>query len=153
MDAYLLFRDDGARLDVSGSAWEAALGLAYLYGWKPAGTETPLTDAWRVRPPSSGALAWDAQDYFSPQMQHVGVADARAFARALSRALQHIPDWTQRPEGTDLVEEEEPELLSTSPMPSRASAVSEGLSGSRRSAMDRLAAFASDGGFTIDGAR
>jgi hypothetical protein len=142
---YRLSRDDGARLDVHGSAWEAALELAYLYGWHPAGTETPQTDAWRnSRPSSAGPALWDAQDYFSRQLQHVGQRDARALAQALDRALHQIQD--EGPAATRV-------HARASPMPSRATARAEGLSVSRRTAIGRLAAFANAGGFTIAGSR
>ena len=65
MNAYRLTRDDGVGIHVLGSAWETALELAYLYGWEPAGTDAPESGRWRDRQALSGALVWDAQDYFS----------------------------------------------------------------------------------------
>jgi hypothetical protein len=143
---YGLSRDDGVRLVVNGNDWEAALELAYLYGWKPAGTEAPRTDAWRNHRPSSvGALVWDAKDYFTRHQQHVGPHDARALAQALQRAVVQI----------ELPREESSAGAPTrsSPLSSRATARAEGLSASRRKALGRLATFATEGGFTIAGAR
>jgi hypothetical protein len=144
---YRLSRDDGVRLVVDGNAWEAALELACLYGWQPAGTETPRSDAWRgSRPRSASTPVWDAKDYFSRHDQHVGPRDARALAEALQRALVQIQGGRQ--ERGPLV----PDRSRASPMPTRASARAEGLTSSRRNAIGRLATFAIEGGFTIAGA-
>lgn len=144
MHDYRLTRDDGVKLDVDGGTWERALELAYLYGWKPAGTESPRTDGWRGRGP---APMWDAQDYFSQQAQHVGTDDACALATAVASALRQIPDEAA-PRGRHT---SPAPRTATSPMPSRASAVSEGLSPTRKGVLRRFAAFATRGGFTIAG--
>jgi hypothetical protein len=143
---YRLSRDDGVRLVVNGSDWEAALELAYLYGWHPAGTGTPPTDAWRNRRAGSSALlVWDSKDYFSRHDQHVDQRDARAIAQALQRALVHI-EQPGDPRGAGARPHPQ-----ASPMPSRAAARAEGLTTSRRNAIGKLAAFAIEGGFTIAG--
>lgn len=141
---YRLTRDDGVELQVSGAIWEAALELAYLFGWRPLGTEVPRAGDWRSRR-MPGAPLWDHRDYFSFQGQHVGHADARALAGAVTLSLEQIPDWDSpsRPKSV--------ESAPTSLVPSRESAMAEGLSGSRRNLMRRLATFASRGGFTIGG--
>jgi hypothetical protein len=145
---YRLTRDDGVELRVSGSIWEAALELAYLYGWRPAGTQTPQTEAWRGRRLPSSAPAWDSQDYFSRESQRVGRDDARFLAEAVLRALLHIPDGGPRSEPAGIAAG----TVHPSPMPSRASAVAEGLAVSKRNVMRRFAAFADCGGFKIDSA-
>jgi hypothetical protein len=143
---YRLSRDDGVRLVVDGNAWEAALELAYLYGWQPAGTESPRNDAWQSGRQSSATMpVWDAKDYFSRHDQHVGPRDARALAEALRRALVQIQSGRQ--ERGPLAPDSR-----ASPLPTRATARAEGLTSSRRNAIGRLAAFAIEGGFTIAGA-
>jgi hypothetical protein len=134
MSLYNLTRDDGARLFVPANAWEAALELAYLYGWRPAGTESP----------SSAPSAWDAQDYFTQQRQRVRSHDARALGLALERALRGFPP------GDSAAPESVP-IERSSPMPSRSAAHQAGLNLTQRSALDRFAAFALHGGFTIHG--
>jgi len=140
MHAYVLTRDDGTRMEVNENAWETALELACLYGWKPAGTESPHIPEWHARTLEGPAL-WDSQDYFSRKLQRVGQEDSHALAAALARALRHIPELALAPD--------EPELLSL--LPTRASAVNDGLSRAKRNAIGRFAAFASRGGFTIEG--
>lgn len=135
MSLYSLTRDDGARLFVPANAWEAALELAYLYGWRPAGTESP-----RSVPP-----AWDAQDYFTHQRQRVRSEDARALGLALGRALQGFPEGDPAAQDAQALER-------SSPMPSRSAAHQAGLNVTQRLALDRFAAFALRGGFTIHGA-
>ncbi len=132
---------------MSGGAWEAALELAFLYGWKPAGTNSPRTEAWKSRQAVNGAPVWDSQDYFSYESQRVGRADACALSQAILRAMGQIPDGGptredhRRPVGPIL----------PSPIPSRASAIADGMSTYRRNVMRRFARFADSGGFTIDG--
>lgn len=134
MSLYDLTRDDGTRLLVPANAWESALELAYLYGWRPAGTESPR----------GAAPEWDTQDYFTHQRQRVSSDDARALGLALGRALRGFPDGAS--EGKDV-----PAPVRNSPMASRAGAHQEGLNLSQRRAMDRFATFALWGGFTIHG--
>lgn len=139
---YKLTRDDGVDLQLNGSIWEYALELAFLYGWKPAGTEMPRTLAW-LGPEKPSGMAWNSRDYFSRDQQHVGRGDARALAEAVLRALRHIPalaDGEVRSAG---------EGVSTSPIPSRASALADGLSAFQRRGVNRFAKFAVRGGFTI----
>lgn len=143
---YRLTRDDGAELQVIGSAWESALELASLYGWRPAGTESPES---RPRLRSDGRPrtdAWDRMDYFSYGSQRVGGLDARSFAESVLRALAHIPD--REPHAEAPSRSASPR---SSPLPSRHSAVAEGMSAPRRRLLRRLAAFAGRGGFRIDG--
>jgi len=141
---YRLRRDDGVELQVSGSLWESALELAYVYGWKPAGTQRPRTGAWARPDEGAHAPAWDGQDYFSYESQRVGRGDARALAAALFRAILSVPDWQlagRHPgaHGGD----------SSSPIPSRASVTADGITDHHRRIMKRFAAFAECGGFTI----
>ena len=143
---YRLTRDDGAELCVSGNLWESALELGFLYGWKPVGTETPDTDAWRGRRPGLTSPVWDRSDYFSHHGQRVRAADARALSEAVLCALQHIPEVGPDEDRPSIVE-----TAPTSPVPSRASAVADGLSISKGKLMRRFAAFANAGGFTIGG--
>jgi hypothetical protein len=137
---YRLTRDDGAELRLGANLWESALELAYLFGWKPSGTETPHIDVWREQRPGYPAAAWDRGDYFSRAAQRVGTSDARALSEAVLRALRRVP------EGSSSGEDPRAPL---SPVPSRASAVSEGLSVAKRRLLQRVAAFAAKGGFTI----
>jgi hypothetical protein len=89
---------------------------------------------------------WDSHDYFSHESQRVGQHDASALAEAVLRALEDIPDRIAfRPEDRGAVGVGAP-----SPIPSRASAIADGLSVQRRSAMHRFVVFADRGGFTID---
>lgn len=143
---YRLTRDDGEEILVRGSTWESALELAFLYGWRPAGTETPPTGAWRSRR-ATGAR-WDSSDYFSHQSQHVGEADARALAKAVDSALLAIPDWSSNAAKGSAADA----CVARTPVPSRASAVADGLSDPRRNLVRKVAAFASRGGFTIGAA-
>jgi hypothetical protein len=149
MSAYRLTRDDGVGLQVNGNAWETALELAYLYGWKPAGTDAPEAGSWLDQRTSTEALSWDRQDYFSHQSQRVGREDARALAGGVSRALADIADKASR---LAVGREVFLEVIPAGCLPSRASALADGLSVTRRNTMSRLVAFASSGGFTIDGA-
>lgn len=146
MYVYRLTRDDGVELRVSGSIWEAALELAYLYGWRPVGTEAPQTEAWRGRRSPSRGRVWDSQNYFSNDSQHVRQDDARALAEAVLRALLRIPDRGFLGEGRRSAVAAVP----PSTVHSRASAIADGLSAPRRNAMRHFAAFADCGGFTID---
>jgi len=149
MSAHRLTRDDGVQCLVLETAWEVALELAYFYGWKPAGTEAPEGDDWRKRRASSASPMWDRQDYFSHQSQHVGREDASAMARGVSRALQDLADGVgDRGDGWSSLRDAAP----SGRMPSRAAAMADGLSVTKKNAMTRLVAFASYGGFTIDGA-
>jgi hypothetical protein len=145
---YRLTRDDGAELQVTGNVWESALELASLYGWEPAGTESPeIRD--RVSPDDRRrALAWDRMDYFSYESQRVGPCDARALAESVIRALADIPEREFCSDAT--VREAARRALS---LPSRHSAVVEGMSAPRRKLLRRLAAFADRGGFLIEGSR
>jgi hypothetical protein len=134
---YILTRDDGTELRLNGGLWESALELAYVNGWRPAGTHPPSTDSWRTRQASPGARDWDRQDYFSLESQHVERADARAIADAVLRALM-------------LSQSAVPEGAGEAPAPEQVDP--EALHGHRRDQMRRLAAFAGCGGFTIAGA-
>jgi len=142
---YRLTRDDGVELRLNGCTWESALELAFLYGWIPKGTETPLTGAWQGLTSSPGTTAWDSHDYFSHESQHVGRDDARALAEAVFRALQRLPDPASGGEGR-------PSTVGAAPpssIPSQESATAAGLSFHRRNAVRRFAAFADRGGFVI----
>ena len=139
MHAYLLTRDDGVRLEVNEGAWETALEVACLYGWEPAGTKSPCIPG--VANASVRPAFWDSQDYFSRKLQRVGREDSHALAAAIVRGLRHIPDVALASEEGSLA----------SPLPTRASAVNDGLSYAKRNVMRRFANFASRGGFTIDG--
>lgn len=134
MSLYDLTRDDGTRLCVPANAWEAALELAYLYGWRPAGTESPRGDP----------AAWDAQDYFTQQRQRVRSEDARALGLALGRAMRELPAEDGEARHTSA-------RSGSSPMASRSAAHRAGLNSMQRRAMDRFATFALWGGFTIHG--
>jgi hypothetical protein len=143
---YRLTRDDGAQHRLNGSLWEAALELAYLYGWRPAGTDPPRSSAPQACRPTartSGRL-----DYFSLQSQHVRQDDARRLAEALMRSLESIPDSPSIPGGPRRFPVA---AASLSVVPSRASAVAEGLSAARKQALRNLARFAACAGFSIDG--
>lgn len=144
MSLYSLTRDDGVRLFVPANAWEAALELAYLYGWRPAGTQSPRAGA-RVASDAGMPQPWDAQDYFTHQRQRVRSDDARALGMALGRALRGFPEGDSSVSDPEALERE-------SPMPSRSAARQAGLNLTQRRAMDRFAAFALCGGFTIHGA-
>lgn len=147
MDGYRLTRDDGALLQVAASAWEGALELAFLFGWKPAGTEAPDDSSWRQRGSASRVLVWDSQDYFSHRLQHVARDDASSLARGVARALDHLADGGF-PTGSVA---RGTRTSGASPLPSRASVLAEGLSVAKGKAMRQLAVFANDGGFTIGG--
>lgn len=144
MSLYTLTRDDGARLFVPANAWEAGLELAYLYGWRPAGTESPRGTV-RARADATALQPWDAQDYFTHQRQRVRSDDARSLGQALGRALSGFPDGDSSTQDPDTLER-------SSPMPSRSAARQAGLNLTQRRALDRFAAFALCGGFTIFGA-
>ena len=148
MYGYRLTRDDGALLQVAASAWEGALELAYLFGWQPAGTEAPEGGSWRQRSSVSQVLVWDSQDYFSHLLQHVRRDDACSLASGVARALEHMTDRGSSRGGT----RREVGAGPLSPLPSRASALAEGLSVAKRKAMRQLVVFANSGGFTIGGA-
>ena len=144
---YCLKRDDGAEFRLDSGIWEVVLELAYVYGWRPAGTESPRTSAWRSRRGASDGLAWDARDYFSHESQRVARVDASALAQALQRAVQQIPDrLLPDDDGRGAVDTGSPATF-----PSRASVVAEGLSVRRKRSLHRFAVFARSGGFTIDG--
>ena len=143
---YRLTREDGEKISVAGYTWESALELGFLYGWKPAGTEPPGTTAWLHRSPMEAL--WDRGDYFSCQHQRVAEADACALSEAVLAALRAIP-------GKRVVKG--PKLGAgqpgvRTPLPSRASAVADGLSESRRNDVRRVALFAACGAFTIGAA-
>ncbi len=150
---YRLIGDDGKELRVHGGIWESVLELAYLYGWKPAGTEEPQTEAWRLtrrRGPESTwePRVWNCCDYFSRESQHVGHEDARTLAKAVFRGLSDIPDRassTAKPPSTHrTLYRHSNSGASTFP------SVVDELSGRRKSAARRVALFATRGGFTID---
>jgi hypothetical protein len=128
---------------VNGGVWESALELACFYGWRPAGTETPTTNAWCGRKTSTAAAGWNSRDYFSHESQHVERSDARALAEAIARALRKITAQARDDGDSD----DGAELQHA--IPSRASAVADGISPHRRKAMNRFAEFAGRGGFTI----
>jgi len=132
---YLLTRDDGAECRLDGGAWEAALELAYLYGWRPAGTAIPTTEAWRGRG-TSAAAGWDSQDYFSHQSQHVERGDARALGKALLQALHHVPVVQAVPRDRPVAA-------------GRGHPRADGVTLVRSNALRRLALFSDIGGFTI----
>lgn len=141
---YLLTRDDGAFLQVTGGDWEAALELASLFGWEPAGTESPQTPK---RPDGSVRThLWDRMDYFSRESQRVGWCDARSLSESVLLALDQIQDC---PPGGDAGAGSG--RARSKHLPSRRSAVAEGMSAPRRKLLRRLAAFAELGGFRIDG--
>lgn len=144
MSLYGLTRDDGVRLLVPANAWESALELAYLYGWRPAGTQSPRATA-PAGTNSDAAQAWDAQDYFTPLRQRVQSDDARSLARALDRALRGFGEDDPKAQASQTPQR-------ASPMASRSAARQAGLNPTQRRAMDRFAAFAQCGGFTIQGA-
>jgi hypothetical protein len=137
---YRLTRDDGAELTVSGSAWEAALELASLYGWKPEGTEAARARA-QGRQEGAGASYWNRLDYFSRESQRVGNRDARSLGESVLRALARIPDHGASAES--------PSPGHRSVLPSRLSANAEGMTAHRRKLLHRLAKFADCGGFRI----
>jgi hypothetical protein len=145
MSVYRLTRDDGTELRLSGSIWEDALELGFLYGWRPVGTETPRTEAWRCRRDPARVSTWDSRDYFSHESQHVGEVDAHSLARAIQRALLQIPDCGSERERSSVSDGKEAD----SPVPTRASTIAAGMSSPRKNQMRDFAAFASDGGFTI----
>jgi len=62
----------------SAATWDGCFHLAVAFGWKPAGTNPPVVGAIRDD--------WDG-GYFSNEFQQVTDDDARAMARALTRAL------------------------------------------------------------------
>ena len=143
MTVYRLTRDDGTELRLSGSTWEDALELGFLYGWRPVGTETPQTEAWRTRRVLERPPTWDSRDYFSHESQHVGKMDANSLATAILRALLQIPDCVVRRDRAEAVSH------ATSPVPTRASTIAAGMSSPRKNLMRDFAMFASSGGFTI----
>jgi hypothetical protein len=137
---YRLTRDDGAELTVSGSAWEAALELASLYGWIPEGTE-PVRARAHGRQEGAGASYWNRLDYFSRESQRVGNRDAKSLGESVLRALACIPNHG------DSAVSPPPRHLSV--LPSRLSANAEGITALRRKLLHRLANFADCGGFRI----
>ncbi len=150
---YRLIRDDGKELRVHGGIWESVLELAYLYGWKPAGTEQPETEAWhltRRRGPESTwePRLWNSCDYFSGESQHVGHEDARNLAKAVLRGLSNIPDrassTAKSPSRHRTLYRHSNSGASTFP------SVVDEFSARRKSAARRVALFAERGGFTID---
>jgi hypothetical protein len=133
---YGLTRDDGALLLVPANAWEASLELAYVHGWRPAGTTAPLGLA-------GHGETWSVQDYFTHRSQHVGRADARALGQALELALRRRPESSvTAPGGTSRNPSKHVGRSLTPPIE---------LNGLQRKAMVRFAAFAQLGGFTIHG--
>lgn len=143
---YRLTRDDGSQILINGSIWESLLEIAYVYGWRPAGTEAPRTSAWLQRRTVSRGLVWDRSDYFSHESQHVGHNDAHDLSGAVARALRAIPDRVEAQEADTYAVP-----AGASCIPSRASASADGLSPHRRNVMRRFATFAGSGGFTISG--
>ena len=139
---YRLTRDDGVELTVSGNGWEAALELASLYGWKPAGTVAAQAVA-QDRRGGARAAHWNRLDYFSRESQRVGTRDAMALAQAILRALDCIPDRGASAEGSS-------RALATV-LPSRLSANADGVTALRRKLLQRLARFAKGGAFRITG--
>jgi hypothetical protein len=142
---YLLTRDDGEELRLSGGVWEAALELAYLFGWRPAGTEAPPAAGRRAGRSAARAGAWDRQDYFTLGSQHVAREDACALAAAVHCALARIPARASCAGDRGRAAHD----ASRSPVPSRTSAIADGLSLSNRKLMSRFATFAARDGFTI----
>ncbi|MEE9213738.1 MAG: hypothetical protein V3U54_02950 [Thermodesulfobacteriota bacterium] len=65
------------------------LQLAYLFGWKPRGTEPPTVDM-------GGNVVMDSSDwdgcYLGNGFQYVTKEDAEEIAVSLQKALQYIPD-------------------------------------------------------------
>lgn len=81
---------EGGTRRFSQSTWSSMLKLAYLYGWKPLGTEPggwidPDTGPW-YHP-----VSWDG-NYTSNDLQWVTEEDAARIAEALENALEDIPD-------------------------------------------------------------
>lgn len=140
---YLLTRDDGTELRVTGNLWESALELGFLYGWRPCGTEAPRTAGWRDGRALAGGAPWDRQDYFSHESQRVGRGDARALGEAILRALSRVPAQEEQALAREQVDP------TRGPLPSQASAVAEGLSALQWKGVRRIAVFAERDGFTI----
>jgi hypothetical protein len=65
------------------------LHLAFLFGWKPRGTEPPTFDHGRNIVIDSSD--WDG-DYFGNSFQTVTEEDGEEIAASLKKALQFIPD-------------------------------------------------------------
>lgn len=127
---YRLRRDDGAEHSLNGNVWEEALELAYLHGWRPAGTHAPDAGPRIRRRYESMPRAWDSQDYFSPDLQQVGSEDALALGTALFRSLGRAPVTT---------------------LPHAFGDTAGSMSAQRRRSFSKLAEFVSRGRFAIDG--
>jgi hypothetical protein len=65
--------------------WRGCLGVAFAFGWEPAGTRAPDPQEWENGPVAS-VENWDGT-YFSNAYQEVTDDDARALGLALHRAL------------------------------------------------------------------
>lgn len=141
---YVLTHEDGRDLHVTAVIWEAALALAFAYGWVPAGTGSPTTVAWQSERKVAGLPVWDRQDYFSRRSQHVERRDARELAGAVLRGLLFLP-------GTPAASRRPPVAAEIVGGPrSAALQVAEGMTERRRSLLRSVALFADGGGFTID---
>ena len=79
------------------------LRLAYLFGWKPRGTEPPTFD-------HGGYIVIDSSDwdgdYFGNSFQNVTEEDAKEIAVSLQKALQYIPDTYEEETLGELVDED-----------------------------------------------
>jgi hypothetical protein len=142
---YVLTHADGRDLHVTAVIWEAALALAFAYGWVPAGTGSPTTVAWQNARQMAGLRVWDRQDYFSRHSQHVERKDARELAGAVLRGLLFLP-------GTQVAREPEAQGPKETVGGARSAAlqVAVGMTERRRSLLRSVALFADSGGFTID---
>lgn len=137
MDAYSLTRDDGARLIVSAGAWEAALEIAFVCGWRPAGTSAP-------RGANLRAGKWDVHDYFTRQSQRVEPKDALRLGDALQLGLQRDPAWlgSAKAQGPlRSLDSDASRLTDLAPK------------GAMRTLLQRLAVFAQTDGFMIRNAQ
>ncbi len=73
---------DSVTVFLSNVSWLKALRLAEQHGWAPAGT---------VAPGSNTDCRWSGT-YWSNDGQQISAADAAAFAAALERALEFVPE-------------------------------------------------------------
>ena len=146
---HLLHRSDGNSFAVDTDLWLAALDLAAVFGWRPAGTLA--TDVEEL-------AAEDPLVYDRPDGRRVVAEDAKQLAHFLERGLDAVPDEMVPLQADAFGEEHTLGLLrsaSTGKVLGRDScqAALEVLSGSPKSDARALVGFLNGGAIAITAAR
>ncbi len=118
--------------------WGQLLGLARMYGWKPAGTQAP-----RDWSSEEEGRAWSG-DYVSNSGQIVSAEDAAGLANAMERGLDDIPEFYAAWHKADKDEDGKPWI----PAGKKLSPL-EALSGENKPEIREFIAFCRQGAFEI----